>query len=90
MLRQGLARLALGESPQLAAQLLQHFDPALRCAAYSMSDLTTEQVAAAYQKDGTLFFHEAVHNQKLWRNRRRRQALLDAAWDIVKLDLIRI
>lgn len=83
--RKGLGMLAL-ETKSSLAELLASADPAFRSAAYAAGDLTPEQIAAAYDKDGELAFNQAAHNRSLWRRAPTRQALHDIAWAIVKND----
>lgn len=83
--RKGLGRLALSKSPILA-ELLMNEDPAFRCAAYCAGKLSPEQISVAFERDGELFFNEAVHNNELWRRLESREALHDVAWAVVRND----
>ena len=73
--RKGLARLALKRTPRLLAELMASDDPAFRCAAYQSASLTCEQILAAYERDGELFFNAALENANLWRESKTRYAL---------------
>jgi hypothetical protein len=39
-----------------------------------------------YEKDGELFFNEAVRNEKLWKDKQSRDALRQVAWAVVNSD----
>lgn len=84
--RKGLARLALAKDSKLFASLLASDDPALRSAAYSDGFLSPEQVSAAYERDGELFFNQAMHNHKIWRFQQGRDALKTVAWSVAHSD----
>ncbi len=64
--RRGLAKLALRGNPDLLPGLLTSDDPGLRSAAYADGHLTTEQLLAAYEREGKLVFDQAVRNRNLW------------------------
>lgn len=84
--RKGLGMLALSKSSPLLADLMASDDPAFRCAAYRAGNLSPEQISAAYDRDGELFFNEAVDNANLWQRLATREALHGAAWAIVHHD----
>lgn len=84
--RKGLARLAISKDQNLATTLLSDADPALRSAAYAVARMAPEGMAAAYEKDGELFFMQGMHNPWFWRDAPHRQALHDIAWAMVKAD----
>jgi hypothetical protein len=84
--RKGLARLALRKGRSVLPNLLSSDDPGLRAAAYADATLTPEQIGAAYEKDGELFFDQAVHNTKLWLTAAHREALKTVAWAVVRAD----
>lgn len=84
--RKGLARLALHKDSKLMAGLLASDDPAFRSAAYADGNLSSEQISAAYEKDGELVFNQAMHNHKIWRTAQGRAALKAVAWLIVDND----
>ena len=83
-LRKGLARLDLKRIPRLHAKLMASNDPAFRCAAYQSVSMTCEQILAAYERDGALFFNEALENANLWRELKTRNALHDVLLSVVK------
>jgi hypothetical protein len=80
--RKELAKLELGAYASKYGDLLASVDPAFRCAAYNRGRLSVEEIAAAYAKDGKLFFNEAFRNRHLYRDEITRKALHDVAWDI--------
>jgi hypothetical protein len=84
--RRGLARLALAERKTDAKTLLASEDIALRAAVYSCADLTSEQIAQAYNKDGALGFKELLSNKHLWKHADKRRALHEIAWSLSKND----
>jgi hypothetical protein len=86
IVRKGLARLALSKNFKLVPELLASVDLAFRAAAYADGDLNPEQLRAGYEKDGEIFFNQAIRNLSLWRRRGTRQALDEIAWDIAKHD----
>ena len=64
--RKGLAKLALRSNSSLLPGLLASDDPGLRAAAYADGHLATEQLLAAYEREGKLVFDQAVRNRNLW------------------------
>jgi hypothetical protein len=84
--RKGLGRLALQRDYQLLSKLLEGDDLAFRAAAYATGTLDAEQLQAGYEKDGEIFFNEAIHNLRLWQRHDTRQALQQIAWAVVKSD----
>ncbi|NLR74390.1 hypothetical protein [Leeia aquatica] len=81
--RMALGRLALAQSPRLAARLLEGDDVALRLVVYACANLSTRQMAQAFSRDGEHAWLEMVHNPMLWRWRSRRQRLHDLAWFMI-------
>jgi hypothetical protein len=65
--RTGLARLALAESKTDAKALLESEDQAFRIAAYSYAELTPEQVAQAYERDGEFASDNLAGNKFLYK-----------------------
>jgi hypothetical protein len=84
--RKGLGRLALQTDYQLLSKLLESDDLAFRVAAYAAGTLDAEQLQAGYEKDGGIFFNEAIHNLRLWQRHDTRQSLQQIAWEVVKSD----
>ena len=84
--RKGLARLALKKDRKILDTLLASDDPAFRSAAYASAALSADQLKAAYEKDGELFYNMVMHNHGIWQNPVARAALRDVAWDVVKND----
>lgn len=84
--RKALALLAIQRTRSQGKSLLEHEDVAFRAAAYSVTDMTPEQLAMAYDRDGELAFNYLVHNDRLWRQAATREALHDIAWQVVDND----
>lgn len=84
--RKGLARLFKESSRVTKVDLINSEDVAFRSAVYSSGRLSPEQINDCYQKDGELFFNEAVRNERLWREKETREALRQVAWAVVQAD----
>lgn len=84
--RKGLARLALAKNANRTDEFLISDDPALRAAVYASHPLSTDQIAAAVERDGAMGFDEMVRNTELWRGQEHRDALRAASWMVVNAD----
>ncbi|KVN10614.1 hypothetical protein WT09_24240 [Burkholderia stagnalis] len=61
--RKGLARLALAKNAKRTDEFLASDDPALRAAVYASRSLSTDQIAAAVERDGAMGFDEMVRTR---------------------------
>lgn len=83
-IRKGLGRLALSKNSKLLSEMLSSGDVAIRCATYASENLTAEQLATAYQRDGELMFNEAIRNPLLWHTESTRLALREISRSVAK------
>lgn len=83
-MREALGRLAIGMGRTDGIALMEHDDIAFRSAAYSLLELTPEQMKAAYDKDGQLAVSALLSNEKLWQEERKRSMLHTLAWLVDK------
>ena len=83
--RKGLARLALRNNIP-AKDLISSEDLAFRCAVYSNSWLTPNQMKAAYEGDGEIAYNEMLANSLIWQKDATRRALRGIASKVVVSD----
>ena len=72
--RQSLAERALLQQYDLLPSLLASDDPALRCAAYTVSDLKSKQIKKIGDEDEEFAWY-CLYNENLYRNRSTRREL---------------
>lgn len=82
MVRSSLAQLASQHDRKLMESFLSSEDRALRAAAYNSAELTAEQMTDGYEKDGEMFFNQAISNIEIWRESALRGVLRSIAWRV--------
>lgn len=84
--RKGLARLAFANQAITLNTLIINEDRAFRSAAYAYGDLTPHEISMAFERDGALFYRQALRNEAFWRQAATRRSLHDVALAMGKFE----
>lgn len=80
VVRRSLACLSPKKKQETRESLLESKDAAYRDAVYTYSEMTADQILAAYAIDKKLAVNSCQKNLRIWRNPESRKALHDISW----------